>query len=345
MAFGSVPRYCCTNVAGRCPHALSDVLFSRAQFEQWQGRCGTTDTATGCGRPLAPGKPADRRVPWLLGTAIVAAVLATSAWWLRNEVFPPPIAGIDFALAQTRVSDRAQQVEVELVRNDAADPRVTVVAEVTEATAVAGTDFVAPARSIEFAPGERRKRIAIALLADKTFQRPERFLRLTLVNVKNRPSHTVVIAPDPGDPDKARQIEQMVLTASRIAADIAGFVVKREVLEGLLRDSRAAEPEFDEYRKQLRDTTDNLIRAREAYMQALRSLQTAPPQTVLTTIDRLVGELRGKDFRQQAGVLPPLGRQFRELANGKGPDMDRWVIELGASIPRVKTPAGAAKTV
>jgi hypothetical protein len=88
-------------------------------------------------------------------------------------------------------------------------------------------------------------------------------------------------------------------------------------------------------RRQQRSAADNLVRAREAYLVAVQELKALPPREVLATADRLAADLRERRFRQQADTLPVLGRHLEELLKGKSPDLDRWVTELGATVPRV----------
>jgi iron-sulfur cluster repair protein YtfE (RIC family) len=141
------------------------------------------------------------------------------------------------------------------------------------------------------------------------------------------------------------RLEQMVLGASRIGADIAGFVVKRETMDRLLPELRGHDKEFQEIRQQMRDATDNLVRAREGYLQAVHGLQSQPPQQVLSTIDRLQADLEQRNFMQQARVLPVLARQYRELVDGHSADMDRWTTELGQTIERLPDNSPRTPTV
>ncbi len=335
MAWGRRQQYCCVNVAGQCPHALGDALFTESQFQAWGGNCAGSVDHPGCGQPLQPGLKDDRRLRWAL-SGIAAISLTTSATLAVQAVFfPAPISDVAFVAAQSRVEDSVGSIVVQIRRTSGQSTRSQVRASFIDGTAKAGVDYQVPAQTFVLNPGETEARIAVPLLPDTTLTRGERHFSLVLDNVLGQPRHTVVIAPKAPDTTATVQIEQLVLTASRIAADIAGFVVKQETMERLLSEFRGRDSEFLEFRQQMRDAGENLVRARESYLQAVRGLQTQPPQQVFATIERMQGELKRKEFHQQARVLPVVRDQFRELMNGKSAEMDRWVNELGKTIDRI----------
>jgi hypothetical protein len=345
MVWGRLPRYCCTNITGRCVYSLSDALFSQKQFEAWAGLCKGSDNRPGCGKPLELGKPDDRRFRLIASGMLTALALGSGAVALRTYIFPPPLVDISFASGQSRVDDSAGHVVLEIRRISGQNSRAELMASFVDGTAKAGFDYEIPGQVVVLQPGQTEVQISIPVLPDNTLRKGERHFSVVLDNVLGQPRHSVIIAPKPKDITAQIQIEQMVLTASRIGADIAGLMVKYETMDKLLSDLQGREEEFREFRLQMRDAANNLVRAREAYLQAVRSLQTQPTQQVLDTIERLQTDLRQRNFIQQAQVLPILGRHYRELVDGKSADMDRWVIELGQTIERVPSDNRIKSTV
>lgn len=335
MAWGRLTRYCCGNTAGGCTYALADSLFTPARYRAWAGRCQGTAHEPGCGRDLMPGRPEDRRLRYVTSSVVAVAMLAGAAAALRAYVFLPPMAGIAFAADQSRIDDSAGQIVLEIRRASDLQAPAQVRIRFVDGSAKADADYQIPGPSVDFQPGQGQAKVPIPILPDTTLRKRERHFSVVLDNVAGQPRHMVVIAPRPIDATAQVQVEQMVLNASRIAADMAGYVVKAETMEHLLQELRDHKPEFQEFRRQMRDATENLVRAREAYLQAVRVLQTQPPQQVLAAIDRLQADLNERGIRQQSRVLPVLGRQYRELVQGKAADMDRWVQELGQTIERV----------
>lgn len=318
-------------------------MFTRAQFDAWGGRCGTADgRGKGCGLPLVPAAPQDLRLRLIVMalSATIGGVLLTIA--LRTYVFPAPLEDIGFSVARTYVDSSAGNIMLEIERSGDASSTVTLRAVFIDGSAKAGEDYVGSGSELLMKPGQPKVRLSIPLLPDRSFRKGERSFSVVLENVLGRPQHSVVIAPPAMNVGAQVQLDHTVLSASRIAADIAGLVVKAETMEQLLAKFRDRPVEFQEYRQQMKDTSENLVRAREAYKQAIEGLRAQPPQQVLAAIDRLTRDLKQRNFRQQAAVLPVMGRQYQELLNGETPDMDRWVQELGQTIPRV--PSGGSPT-
>lgn len=335
MAWGIRRRYCCTNVPARCPHALGDALFSQAQFDRWNGTCRGDADRLGCGAALQTGRADNRRPLWVVASVAAAGLCAGAAVLLRTVVFPPPLEDIGFVASRTTVADTASEVVVSLRRGGGSQTPARLQARFVDGSARSGVDYLAPASTLDFPRGQDQLEIHIPVLRDGNLRRDERHFSVVLDNVLGRPSHTVVIAPPAADPGGRVVLEQSLLSASRIAADIAGLVVKIETMERLLSEFRSDNARFEEMRRQQRSAADNLVRAREAYLRAVQELKALPPRTVLATADRLAVDLRERRFKQQADTLPVLSRHLEELLKGKSPDMDRWVTELGATVPRV----------
>lgn len=335
MAWGIRRRYCCTNVSGRCSFALSDALFNQAQFDRWNGTCQGDTDRQGCGAALQTGRVDDRRPLWVVAGIAALGLFAGGSVLLRTFVFPPPLESIGFLLSSTTVEDTASEVVVSLRRSGGSQAPARLEARFVDGSARSGVDYLAPTSTIDFPRGQDRLEIRIPVLRDGNLRKVERHFSVVLENVLGRPSHTVVIAPPAIEPSGRVVLEQSLLSASRIAADIAGLVVKIETMERLLPELRFDNDRFEEMRHQQRIAADNLVRAREAYLRAVQELKALPPREVLTTADRLAADLRERQFKQQADTLPVLGRHLEELLKGKSPDMDRWVTELGATVPRV----------
>jgi hypothetical protein len=328
-------RYWCANVAGRCPHALADTPFSQTQCDAWQGRCGGGGAGAGCGEPLHAGEPRDLRPRRAaLGVGMLTAV-SLVGWLLRTQVFPPPLERVGFALAETRTEDDRGTVSIEVVRDAALDRRVEVLCQSVDGSAKAGQDFQPVTNRLVFERGERSKAIAITLLPDRSLQKAERHFAVRLPDVLGEPRHVVVIVPKAVDRNAQLQAEQMVMMASRTAADIAGLAVKQQVLDQLMTASRDDATGFQAYKRQLSDVEGNLVRAREAYAQALRDLQTHQTTLVLATMDRLGEDLARKSFAQQSRAMAVMKQQFTELLQHRTMDLDRWVQDLGKTVPRV----------
>lgn len=335
MAWARRPRYCCTNVRDGCFHALSDTLFSQAEYDSASGTCTGTAARPGCGHPLQPGLPLDQRARWLtLGAATVGG-LAACAMLLRVYVFPAPLEHISFTSGQTTVVDTAGQVTVTLRRTQGQEVAARLDARVVDGSARSGEDYVAPLPPVDFAAGASETLIQITILRDTSFRKRDRHFSVVLANVKGEPRHRVVITPPVFEQATRVAIEQSVLSASRISADMASLVVKLEAMEKLMSLYREDAARFEEAQQQHRAVAGNLVRAREAYLRAVQDLRSQPAQEVLATVDRLTADLRSRGMKQQADTLPLLGRHLQELLNGRPADMDRWTGEIGATVARV----------
>lgn len=290
----------------------------------------------GCGAALQTGRVDDRRPLWVVAAIALVGLSAGGAVLLRTFIFPPPLEDIGFLVSRTTVEDTASEVVVSLRRGAGSQVPARLEARFVDGSARSGVDYLAPTSTIDFPRGQDRLDIRIPVLRDSNLRKDERHFSVVLENVLGRPTHTVVIAPPAIKPGSRVVLEQSLLSASRIAADIASLVVKIETMEKLLPEFRADNTRFEEIRHQQRTASDNLVRAREAYLRAMQELKALPSRDVLATADRLAADLRERRFRQQADTLPVLGRHLEELLKGKSPDMDRWVTELGATVPRVQ---------
>jgi chorismate mutase len=330
-------RYYCANVQGGCIYARKDTPFTKREFDTFEGLC-RGHRKVGCGSPLKLGDPEDLRARWLASLAVLAVVALGLAWIARTFLFPPPLDHIAFATTETTTDDQVGLASLEIVRSGDLNRRARVEIASEDGTAKAGEDYGALRRELVFEPGERTKTIQLAVLPDRTFEKAVRYFSLALLNVAGEPHHIVRIAPRQVPHGEELEAEQSVMAASRIAADIAGFMVKRGVLLDLLTERRMFRDEVAEYKQQLISNQDNLSRARESYAEAMRTLQTHQATLVMHTIDRIRDDLVKKQFGQQARAIAIMKGQFTELANRQSMDMDRWVSELEAAVPRPGEP-------
>jgi hypothetical protein len=327
-------RYYCINLREQCSYALGDVPFDEKARRDFNGRCRSHD-GTGCGAALKEGDPLDLRPKVAAATLCAMVLLTVLAWAARTFIFPPPLQYVTFASAETRVQD-VGLIRLEVIRNGDLGHRVEVAVTTADGTAKAGEDYEPFTRAIAFERGERIKTIELAVLPDQTLEKGQRAFSLLLTNVEGVPRHVVRIEPRVVERGEQVQAEQMVLSASRIAADIAGFVVKRRVLLDMVASRSAGADEVTEYKHQLMDVQDNLSRAREGYAQSLNELQKYDAALILRTMDRVREDLAQRNFAQQSRALAIVRSQFKELAGGRRMDMDRWVGELEKAVPRLE---------
>ena len=334
MSLWHKPRYYCTNLAGACRYAANDVPFSSYDFKRHEGRC-RGHSKDGCEQPLALGDPRDLRARWAAFTLATLGAAAASGWWVRTTLFPPPLQHVAFSATETHTDDKAGALELNVVRDRDLQRRIEVEYVSADGSAKAGEDYQPVRDRLVFEPGESTKSIRVTLVPDPTFTKEKRYFSLSLVNVLGAPKETVEIAPRAVDRAEEQQAEQSVLSASRIAADIAGFMVKRRVLIRLLASREGSQSDAKEFQQQLEDVDGNLTRARESYLQSLKDLQTFEAPVVIHAIDHLHADLEDRHFAQQSRALQVMKSQFMELSDKKSTNMDRWVEELESAVPRI----------
>ena len=333
MPLGVTRRFYCRNVAG-CVHARADRPFSDIEYEQSGGLC-KDDAGAGCGQPLVAGASVDRR-PWMALVASIAILpIGVAGTLLYRSLFPAPLTDFAFLAPASDVVDTAAVVEVAVHRRGPSDDAAEVRFETMEDTARPKQDYVAQAGALRFGPGEREKKIVLGLVADPTFQRPVRHFRVRLTNVEGAPEHLVKIGPAASARSDALAAEQAVRSASVIAKDVADLFVRRRTLDALLDSTRERKAEYEQYKASLTAVTGNLSRAREAYLQQLRDLQTHRPKEILDAMDRVSEDLRGKGFEQQSAAVLVMKRHYQELIASAPADMDRWAQELSAVVPSI----------
>lgn len=343
MSAWRIERYYCANIAGGCRYALRDIPVSATEFRLCDGLClGTRDD--GCRMPLVRGRPLDQRLKWFTIALCAVAAGWAATWVVRALFFPPPIQHVAFASAETQTDAEAGALQLELTRDANLTRRVSIEYVSSDGTAKAGADYETVHSHITFEPGERRKSIRITVLPDRTFQKEAREFRIVLTNVVGTPEHVIRIAPRAADRTQQMQADQAILSTSRIAADIATFMLKRRLLHDLLAARAGTPAEAKQQEQQLLEVEDNLSRAREGYSQSLRDLQTFPAPLVIRTIDRLHDDLQQRQFGQQSRALVIMKAHFAELVDKKPMDLDRWTRELETAIPHLRPGDPGAST-
>jgi hypothetical protein len=334
MAVGIQPRYYCTNIAGGCRHAMADTPFSASLFASFKGQCQGAD-GPGCGHPLSLGEPLDLRPRWGLVALAAMIGLVVMGWGARLWLFPPALEHLGFTALHSDTVDTAGVLSIEVVRDADVGKAATVDYAAADGSAKAGQDYVAVQGRLRFEPGERRRTLTVSLLPDPSFQKARRHFTVSLLNVRDKPQHTVYITPQAAASSDERLAEQSVRAASVVAKDIADGVVRQRTLNELLLQPRDQVGEFRQYQQLLSTVNGNLTRARESYVQMLRDLKTQQPHTVLGAMDRVAQDFNRKGFAQQGQAVLVMKRQFTELLNHGTTDMDRWAQELSMVIPRV----------
>lgn len=325
-------RYYCTDVAGGCPLAKADRPFSAAEYARCKGMCPGTD-AHPCQTALKAGAPIDLRPRWAALGVIGLLLAAVLSWGVHALWFPPPLTHVDFAMRASESADDAGSVGIEVVRSAHLEQSVRVRYAASDGSAKAAEDYVLAPGQLIFAPGERSKTVTVALLPDASFLKPRRTFSVVLLNVLGEPRHLVTIGPRPVARSDAIVAERSVMAASVVAKDVADLAVRQRVLGQLLAAARSREGEFVEYRRALGAVDENLVRARESYLQLLRELRSQQPATVLAAMDRVANDLQHRTFVQQAQAVRVMKRHFTELLGDARPDMDRWVEELSRIVP------------
>jgi hypothetical protein len=332
MSLWKKKRYYCTKL-GWCRYPEFDIPYSAGDFRRFKGKC-VGHKNDGCGSVLELGEPRDLRATWVLGGIPTITAALCAGWFVRTYVIPPPLEQIGFSAAEIQTADSAGLLELPVVRKSDLRRRVEVEYTSTDGSAKAGEDYQSVHDRLLFEPGEGAKSIRVMLVPDRSLRKEARYFTLTLMNVAGHPKELVQIAPRAVDRTEQLQAEQAVMGASRVAADIASYMVKRRVLLDLLTARAGSDVDAKTYRQQLLEVEENLDRAREGYSQSLRDLQSYQAPVVIHAIDRLHDDLESRHFAQQSRALQVMRSQFMELADKRSMDMDRWAQELESIVPR-----------
>jgi hypothetical protein len=334
VSFWLQARYFCVNKTAGCPYAVGEAPYSAEYFGNHAGLCRGRGS-DGCGGALALGEPKDLRPRWALFGAVTLAEVIGVLVLLRMTLFPPPLEHVGFVDPALRTDDGVGVLELQVTRDRDLQNRIRVEFASADGSAKAGEDYQSVHNRLTFEPGERTKSIRVAVAPDQTLAKASRSFTLILLNVRGTPKETVRIDPRGAARTQEVQAAQSVASASRIAADIGGYMVKRRVLRGLLEGHAGTDAEVKEFQEQLQEVEGNLDRAREGYAQSLHDLQTFDRTMVIHAMDDLHTNLVDRHFTQQSRAVEVMRSQFTELEDKRSMDMDRWVAELEGIVPHV----------
>lgn len=329
-------RFYCTNVA-KCSYAANDHVYSHATFEAGGGRCLGMNN-DGCGLPLAEGDSYDPRPVRAIWGTVLLLVCAISGVLVKSAVFPDPIKGITFVSQESSVQNNSAStlVHVRVKRTDPTNTPVSIKYKTESITAVAGQDFEASDGAVTIGPNNQEGEIALLIHSDPTNMKPDRSFTVVLTNVEGLPHHYITIAERKADPVEKDRVSAVVRSASRYAKDIADEVVRRRVFNDLLSANRDDPLAFSIIQTKLQNTQDNLVRSRELYVEALRSLQSSPPRLVVDVMETVSQDQEKAGYNQQAQATSLMKAQFQELLKDDRPYLDKWSEELSKVVPPIE---------
>ena len=189
MSVGIKKLYYCTNVEA-CTYARSDHPFSKVSDVRHPVCEGLHED--GCGSALKI-HVEDSRGTKLSFFAISVVVLLSAFWVVKQEFFPTPLTGIEFAQLQTKIDEADATLTLTLVRVDDAEGPLRVEYQTRDGSARAGSDYLASAGVVRFSSTEASKTITINILADDEDGEVEENFVVSLNNVLHTPEHLVVI--------------------------------------------------------------------------------------------------------------------------------------------------------
>ncbi len=328
-------RFYCTNVAG-CTYAARDHVYDFAAFESGNGLC-TGLKHDGCGLPLKEGKPHDPRPIWLTLAVVLFLLLTASGAAVKNFVFPDPIQDIAFSAPETRLDGSTSNtlIHVRLIRKTPAEEPVAIQYRAEPQTAVAGLDYEASEGIVTIDPGKQEAEITLMVHPDPANTRPDRSFAVVLTNVEGQPRHYVTLTERKVDSAEEQRLRAVVRSASRLAKDVADGAVRRHVFAELLAASRDDPDAFTVAQTKLQNAQDDLSRAREQYVEVLRSLQAFQPRQVFDAMTAVSKDQKKAGFHQQAKATDVMKRQFQEFAKDGRTYLDKWSDELSQVVPAV----------
>lgn len=328
-------RFYCTNVIG-CQYAAHDHVYDYVAFEMGNGLCiGLKHD--GCSRPLKEGEPHDQRPFWVALTVVLLVLFASGIAAVKRFVFPELIHDVAFVAPETRLDSSAVDtlIHVRLKRITVANEPVTIKYRAEPLTAVAGQDYEASDGSVTIYPSNQEAEITLMVHSDPANTKPDRSFVMVLTNVEGQPRHYVTLTERKVDQVEEQRISVVVRSTSRLAKDVADRVVQRKVFSELLAKSRNDPNTFAVAQTKLQQAQDDLSRAREQYVEALRSLQTFQPRLVIDVMTAVSTDLEKAGFHQQAQATDVMKGQFQEFVKDGRPYLDKWSEELSQVVPAV----------
>lgn len=326
-------RFYCLNLAG-CEFARRDHVYDAAAFRQNPHCHGTR--ADGCGQPLVEGRAIDRRLPILLAIAGAVGLL----WVGHRALFPPPLEGIAFEAANTRIVTSDAPTQIAIVRRGDASAAAGVLFRTEDGSAHAGADYLADGERVQFAAGERRAMLRLKALAIPTpSSNVEKNFRIVLSNVRGTPSHPVVIGPPPPTPESLTQAQTMVRAVSSLALEVGVLYVKIQVAQSVIGSNAASADERQHYARRLQSLISNSEQARQRYVVLAGDLCALDPRSVAQSFQDWIERLNRSNVPQQRDATSIAQKLNGRYCENKIVDIDSWARQLSAAIPRAVSPA------
>lgn len=332
MGWFTVRRWsCCVNVQG-CEHARSDRLYSSEEAPD--GLCvgdPGPDGIPGCGQPLRVARESDPRLTWARRTVASVAVVGGAAllWWWQQ---PRPLEHIRFASANSRVVLPVSAIPIPVVRSASETRRQEVQIEVVVDPADPAVALEASPSSLVFEAGESSKSLVLKLIpGGGATKGRSAHLTVRLTNVLGSPEHRVTLEPSSSDRNLHTQASQMVRSASVVAMDIAELMAKLALAEATLLEGQG---DIDARRRVQRSQSvlqGNLRRAREAYAQFIRDMDTVPVDAMAQALADTQERLDRDAYDQQARLIGVMKTHLRSFQEHRTMNLDRWADELLAA--------------
>lgn len=326
-------RFYCTNVVG-CDYARRDHVYDEASFRQ-DPTCRGTGT-DGCGQRLVEGRSIDRRALLLSGIAGAAGVL----WVGRQTLFPPPLEGIAFESASTRITMPDMPAQIAIVRHGDTSKAVDIRYRTEDGSAKAGLDYLPDGERIALAAGERRKMLQVKVLAiPEPGNDADKRFTVVLANVRGAPSHSVVIGPTPPTPESLTQAQTLVRALSSLAVEVAALYVKIQVAQAIIGSNSAPPDDRKYYAQRLQSLISNSEQARQRYIVLARDLCAVDQRSVAQSFKEWVEKLNQANVSQQRDATLIAQKLHARHCETKVMDIDHWARQLSQAIPRASAPS------
>lgn len=321
--------YYCTNTA-HCQRAMQDYVFSEAEYKAHDGHCPGT-ASHHCNELLTLGKSRLRH-EILLVPMLAAMVVASYIGINYERIFPRMFHGVGFMAPLSEVSEQQSALSIELTR-ESADEEIVIQYEVKPGSATPGNDFVAQSGSLVFRRGEDRASLSIPILNDRNYQEGREVFSLELVNIVGRPVHQVIILDTPLPADQISKAEVLVKQQSLLAANLAGYAKKDQVLRKAIVNLPPNSTTRGDFLNQLAINQGNMTRARDAYITGFNALKTLDQATLTSTMDNWLSSLERQSMGQQLRATQIMKEQYLRYAESNILEMDLWLNELLGAVP------------
>lgn len=272
---------------------------------------------------------------WLALPVLLFLLFIVGGAVVKHFVFPDPIRDVAFADVETRLDGGSSNtlIRVRLKRTTPANEPMHIQYRSESLTAVAGQDYEASEGTVTIEPGKQETEIKLMVHLDPTNTKADRSFAVLLSNVEGQPRHYVTLAERKVDTTEEQRVQVVVRSASRLAKDVADGVVRRQVFADLLASSRNDPEAFTVVQTKLQNAQDDLSRARELYVETLRSLQIFQPRLVVDVMTAVSKDQEKAGFHQQAQATSLMRGQFQELVKDGRSYLDKWSEELSHVVP------------